>query len=196
MKPALLFAALAALLAACPIAADNFGDGGSDTGDGGTSAADAGSTVDAGTPATGTASCSISASGPLGGSGPSPYAWSGSDFAGTTASTSDGTTYTVDVVAIDAISGSLGFELANLAVGSNAGYTTNVIEWQAPSGFTPSDTWTCGSGSACIGQVTVTAFDGLSISGAFQVQFFAGSSSTGANSASLSNGSFAVTLPH
>ncbi|HUB05868.1 MAG TPA: hypothetical protein VMB50_02645 [Myxococcales bacterium] len=193
VKRALACAVVGACLSGCPIAPDNFGDAGTDAGVDAGTPADAG--VDGGTPASGTVSCAISASGPLGSSGTSTFAWSGADLAGSTSSF-DGTSYTVDVIASNAASGAFGFELAGLTVGAPSGYQLNVMEWQAPSGFALSDTWTCGATSACIAQVIVSAFDGTSISGTFSAQFFAGSSQSGSNSASVNGGTFTVVLPH
>ncbi len=177
MRVPTLLALLA--LAACPIQPDNFGDGGPDGGpsDGGVA------TTDAGAPASGSVSCLVG----------SAYqtlsaAWSGADLAGTTGSGSS-----VEIQAVNGASGSLTLTFIGLVPGSTAG-SLAAASYQAPSGFMPQDSWSCSSDCSAVS--TAFAYDGAHVTGSFsQLDFPAAQSSTGADPLSLTNLSFAVTLP-
>ncbi len=180
------FAALA--LAGCPIAPDNYNDAGPDAGP---SIGDAGG--DAGTPASGTVSCQIGAANGAT-SDQIVGAWSGADLGGT-ASSFDGTSYTVLISGDNAASGVLSIQLSGLVAGSTTG-NVDGISWQAPAGFPIPDTWSCSAGGACSGAVNLQSFDGVNLIGSFSTQFYATASTSGGDTASLSGGAFSISLPH
>jgi hypothetical protein len=185
-------------LAGCPIAPNNYGN---DAGP-----VDAGSTADSGpvtpTPDAGSAygslTCSISAQDDLGDTAVAGGAWAGSDLVDSTATTSDGTNYTVTIEGSNANSGTIELEISPLAVGSTGVLPTSSLQlegFQPGASLSVQDTWTCGPNGPCSPYVTISSFNGQTIIGTFTVGFYQGTSASGATECSLSNGTFTVTIP-
>jgi hypothetical protein len=180
------------LLAGCPIAADNYGV---DAGDAG-SVADAGSTTptpDAGSP-TGTIACTISAQNDFGSPADATSAWSGTDLIDSTATSSDGTTYDVTLEGSNSVSGTieLAFEEVVDFTGPLPAAQVVLETFASGSNLAFTDSWSCGAaGGDCGANVTITSFDGQTVTGTFTVQFVGSDGSE----CSLNPCSFNVTIP-
>ncbi|MHB1844487.1 MAG: hypothetical protein ACYCWW_06595 [Deltaproteobacteria bacterium] len=183
---------VALLLAGCPIPPDNFDGGTPDGGDAGSPLTDGGA-VDAGSLASGNVSCLVGTSTQIS----QAAQWVGPDLAGTTAyaDSNSGTTQ-VNLVGQNAGSGELTLGISGLSPGTQAGALMSAA-YSSPGGGTSPDSWSCTAASnTCGATFAVQAFDGTKLTGSFQIQFEAAASTSGAQAASLSNGSFAISLPH
>ncbi len=194
----LLALAVALPLAGCPIAPDNYGND-AGTVDAG-SVGDAGptTTVDAGS-AYGSIACSISAQNDLGATAVAGGAWAGADLSNSTATTSDGTSYDVTIVASNTSSGTIELGIGPIAVDGSGVVPLADLVLEA---FSPAaslgvqDTWSCGAGgTTCSPYVDITSFTGQTIIGTFTVGFYQSASMSGADTCSLSSGTFTVTFP-
>ncbi len=176
-------------LSACPIPPDNFDAGTLDGGpDAGATTSDGGS-ADAGSLASGTISCMVGTSTQLA----QLAEWTDADLAGTTSlQPGDGTT-TVSLSGQNANSGQIALGISGLTPGTQAG-TLVTAGYASPSGQSQ-DQWSCTTTAQCSATFSVQAFDGVNLAGTFQIQFFSNASTSGAQAASLSNGSFRVVLP-
>ena len=181
------------LLAACPIAPDNYGtDAGEDAG----STADAGSTTDAGCTA-GTFTATGSAANDQDGTATIAGEWEGGadDLCDSTVAT-DGTTY--DVTLEGSNSGSGTMELAfEVGVGETGPLPAGQMiqeSFSPASTLSIQDSWTCTDSNACGPYVTISSFDGQTLLGTYSVQFYSGASSSQSTTCNLS-GSFDVTFP-
>ena len=167
-------------LSACPIPPDNFDAGTLDGGpDAGATTSDGGS-ADAGSLASGTISCMVGTSTQLA----QLAEWTDADLAGTT---------TVSLSGQNANSGQIALGISGLTPGTQAG-TLVTAGYASPSGQSQ-DQWSCTTTAQCSATFSVQAFDGVNLAGTFQIQFFSNASTSGAQAASLSNGSFRVVLP-
>jgi hypothetical protein len=177
---------LATAAAACVIEPNMVPDGGAT--DGGI---DAGATD--GGPDAGTVQGTVSAT--LGSSlfGTLPVTWSGTQLLGS-ASAPIGGANEVYVRGTSDTGGVLTFDLVGLAP-NTTGVAMASIVYQAPS--TTPNNWTCdpNPNTMCSGSAAVTSYDGRMLVGTFMAQFGAGSSSDTVSSASVTNGSFNLTLP-
>jgi hypothetical protein len=170
---------LAVFLAGCPIPPDFPVDAGPDSG----VVIDAG--VDAGG-VTGSAGATLTTSSSA---SSVSLAWNGSDLAATSIDAEGSTGPSqVTISASNSSSGSFKLTLGSLVPGETSENVLSV-SYQPASG---PDSWTCNTTSNCVGQVTLSSYDGSTIIGTFALTF---PEDTFARSAELSNGSFDVTLP-
>lgn len=178
------WALVVAGLAACPIPPDNPPDGGSDGG-----LSDAG-VVDGGLSDAGTVSGSIGCTVGLS-TGTALVAWLDADLAGTTGG-QNGSSYEVNLVGSSATAGQITLAIAGLQPGSQTGALTSAA-YETP---TSSDSWSCSFPSSACSPPTfaIQAFDGTHLIGTFDLQFFQQASANDDQPASLTSGTFNVTL--
>ena len=123
-----------------------------------------------------------------------PESWFDADLAGTT-SAPLGSTYQVNLVGSNANAGQLTLRIAGLQAGGQSGVLASA-SYETPGSFPSPDSWSCTfpNGGSCTGTFQVQAFDGTHLIGNFVIQFYAPSSADQAQNASLTSGSFNVTL--
>jgi hypothetical protein len=128
-------------------------------------------------------------------SGSQTVTWSGAQLLGSSSGPSSGATQ-VSLYAQSDTGGILSFSLTNLAAGTTSS-ALSAIGYQAPS--TSPAGWTCNPNpnpsANCSGTASVTSYDGHALVGAFSAQFGPQSSVNHLQSASLTAGTFNLTLP-